>query len=419
MAPGASPLRHSFFLAAYTPPLRNQAQETERKNDMASIYVFDPDTAEYLGEVDAYTSCVLERSWQGVGDCQIVMDTRCAGAELLQVGRIITVGNAWHKAAILTAERLDGARGSHRRTLTGVELKGIARLRITVPPTAQEDPDALGYDRVIGAGEEVLRHYAEKHMVNPTSEYRKIPLLELEPAADPPRGKETPWQTRYENLQDVLTDIAEYCDIGWNVAMDYPRRRWLLTVSEGRDLTVGRDGAETFVAFEEDFRNLTTSSYTYDRGGYTNALYLGGAGEDENRLVIVRYVDEEHNVLEEPLSGLARAEEMIDVGNVELPDEAEYEGLHKYVSGFSPLRTLTAQISPAGPFVYEADWDLGDKVTVQVRDAAVGLSVRMDARILTIEETYERGGQSLRVTFGKEEPTIGQALRQAQRQTVR
>ena len=418
MAPGASPLRHSFFLAAYTPPLRNQAQETERKNDMASIYVFDPDTAEYLGEVDAYTSCVLERSWQGVGDCQIVMDTRCAGAELLQVGRVITIGNAWHKAAILTAERLDGARGSHRRTLTGVELKGIARLRITVPPTAQEDPDALGYDRVIGAGEEVLRHYAEKHMVNPTSEYRKIPLLELEPAADPPRGKETPWQTRYENLQDVLSDIAEYCDIGWNVAMDYPRRRWLLTVSEGRDLTVGREGAETFVAFEEDFRNLTTSSYTYDRGGYTNALYLGGAGEDENRLVIVRYVDEEHNVLEEPLSGLARAEEMIDVGNVELPDEAEYEGLHKYVSGFSPLRTLTAQISPAGPFVYETDWDLGDKVTVQVRDAAVGLSVRMDARILTIEETYERGGQSLRVTFGKEEPTIGQALRQLRRTPV-
>ena len=386
---------------------------------MASIYVFDPDTAEYLGEVDAYTSCVLERSWQGVGDCQIVMDTRCAGAELLQVGRIVTIGNAWHKAAILTAERLDGARGSHRRTLTGVELKGIARLRITVPPTAQEDPDALGYDRVIGAGEEVLRHYADRHMVNPTSEYRKIPLLELEPAADPPRGRETPWQTRYENLQDVLTDIAEYCDIGWNVAMDYPRRRWLLTVSEGRDLTVGREGAETFVAFEEDFRNLTTSSYTYDRGGYTNALYLGGAGEDENRLVIVRYVDEEHELLEEPLSGLARAEEMIDVGNVELPDEAEYEGLHKYVSGFSPLRTLTAQISPAGPFVYETDWDLGDKVTVQVRDAAVGLSVRMDARVLTVEETYERGGQSLRVTFGKEEPTIGQALRQAQRQTVR
>ena len=419
MAPGASPLRHSFFLAAYTPPLRNQAQETERKNDMASIYVFDPDTAEYLGEVDAYTSCVLERSWQGVGDCQIVMDTRCAGAELLQVGRIITVGNAWHKAAILTAERLDGARGSHRRTLTGVELKGIARLRITVPPTAQEDPDALGYDRVIGAGEEVLRHYADRHMVNPTSEYRKIPLLELEPAADPPRGKETPWQTRYENLQDVLTDIAEYCDIGWNVAMDYPRRRWLLTVSAGRDLTVGNAESESFVAFEEDFRNLTTSSYTYDRGGYTNALYLGGAGEDENRLVIVRYVDEEHELLEEPLSGLARAEEMIDVGNVELPDEAEYEGLHKYVSGFSPLRTLTAQISPAGPFVYEADWDLGDKVTVQVRDAAVGLSVRMDARVLTVEETYERGGQSLRVTFGKEEPTIGQALRQAQRQTVR
>lgn len=56
---------------------------------------------------------------------------------------------------------------------------------------------------------------------------------------------------------------------------------------------------------------------------------------------------------------------------------------------------------------------------MQVRDAAVGLSVRMDARILTIEETYERGGQSLRVTFRQGGATIGQALRQAQRQTVR
>lgn len=386
---------------------------------MASLYVFDPDTAEYLGEVDAYTSCVLERSWQGVGDCQIVMDTRCAGADLLQVGRVITIGNAWHKAAILTAEKLDGARGSHRRTLTGAELKGIAALRITVPPTAQEDPDALGYDRVQGTGEEVLRHYAARHLVSPFSEYRKIPLLELEPQADPPRGRETPWQTRYENLQDVLTDIAQYCDIGWNVAMDYPNRRWLLTVSAGRDLTVGNAESESFVAFEEDFRNLTTSSYTYDRGRYTNALYLGGAGEDENRLVIVRYVDEEHELLEEPLSGLARAEKMIDVGNVELPDEAEYEGLHKYVSSFSPLRTLTAQISPTGPFSYEMDWDLGDKVTVQLRDAAVGLSVRMDARVLSVEETYERGGQTLRVTLGKEEPTIGQVLREQARQPVR
>lgn len=386
---------------------------------MASIYVFDPDTAEYLGEVDAYSSCVLERSWQKVGSCQIVMDTRCAGADLLQVGRVITIGNAWHKAAILTAEKIDGSRGSHRRTLTGVELKGVSKLRVTVPPTAQEDPGALGYDRVQGAGEEVMRHYVLRHLVNPSSEFRKIPLLEQEPLASPPRGRATPWQTRYENLQDVLCDIAEYCDIGWNVAMDYPNRRWLLTVSAGRDLTVGNVGSESFVAFEEDFRNLTTSGYTYDRGRYTNALYLGGAGEDENRLVIVRYVDEEHELLEEPLSGLARAEEMIDVGNVELPDEAEHEGLHKYVSSFSPLRTLTAQISPTGPFSYETDWDLGDKVTVQVRDAAVGLSVRMDARILTVEEVYERGGQRLSVTFGKEEPTIAEVMRGNQRQPVR
>jgi hypothetical protein len=384
----------------------------------ASIYVFDAHTAEYIGEVDAYASLIFKRSWQGVGDVQIVLDSRCADADLLQVGRVITVGNAWHKAALLTAEKLDGARGSRRRTLTGVELKGIAGLRLTVPPTAQEDPDALGYDRVSGAGEAVLRHYAARHMTSPAQAQRAFPLLALEEAADPLRGRETPWQTRYENLADVLSDIAEWCDLGWNVSMDYPNRRWLLTVDGGRDLTVG-SGADSFVAFEEDFRNLTTSSYSYDRGKYANTLYLGGAGEDENRLVLVRCVDEEHNVLEEPLSGLSRAEEMIDVGNVELPEEVEYEGLHKYVSSFKPLRTLSAKISPTGPWAYEADWDLGDKVTVQVRDAAIGLSVRMDARVLAVEEVHERGGQRLNVTFGKEEPTIGEVVRENARKPVR
>lgn len=385
---------------------------------MASIYVFDEHTAEYLGEVDAYTSFVFTRKWQDVGDFQVVIDSRCPNADLLQVGRIITVGNAWHKAAMITAEKLDGSRGSHKRTLTGMELKGIARHRITVPPTAQEDPDALGYDRVMGTGEQVMRHYVDRHMASPASGYRKMPLLQMEDIADPPRGKQTPWQTRYEKLDDVLCDIAQWCDMGFGVSMDYPNKRWLFTVDGGRDLTQG-NGTDTFVAFEEDFSNLTTSSYTFDRSKYTNSLYLGGAGEDESRLVLVRYVDEEHNLQDEPIAGLDRVEEMIDVGNIEVPDEVEYEGLHKYISSFKALRTLTGKISPIGPFVYETDWDLGDKVTVQVRDASVGLSVRMDARVLVVEEVYERGGQQLRVTFGKEAPTIAAVVRDGARGPVR
>ena len=56
---------------------------------------------------------------------------------------------------------------------------------------------------------------------------------------------------------------------------------------------------------------------------------------------------------------------------------------------------------------------------MQLRDPAVGLNVRLDARILTVEETRERGGLRLSVTFGKEEPTIGDALRGMQREPVK
>lgn len=56
---------------------------------------------------------------------------------------------------------------------------------------------------------------------------------------------------------------------------------------------------------------------------------------------------------------------------------------------------------------------------MQLRDPAVGLDVRLDARILAVEETRERGGLRLSVTFGKEEPTIGDALRGMQREPVK
>ena len=63
--------------------------------------------------------------------------------------------------------------------------------------------------------------------------------------------------------------------------------------------------------------------------------------------------------------------------------------------------------------------EVPDKVTVQLRAPAVGLDVRLDARILAVEETRERGGLRLSVTFGKEEPTIGDALRGIQREPVK
>ena len=374
------------------------------------IFVYDESLTQ-VGLISEYESFIIERSHFSIGQFTLTVPETAVDADKLEDGRIITLGQSDCRAGIVRSIEANESRDEKIITIQGYMLKGLTRLRIIVPPTLTEDPEALGWDRTSGTAEEVYRHYIEKHITNPTDANRKIPLVVLDDLADPPRGIETPWQCQHdETLPDVLEEIGEWTDVGWDIRLDITNKKMVFVVIPGRDKTLDNTEGNSPVLFAYEMDNITVSRYLEDKSEYTNSLYIGGAGEDENQLVLTAYVDEAGAQLDTPLSGWERRESWISAGNIDDPQNLIYEGLHKYSDSRKLIQGLEGQVTPFGSFVYSVDWDVGDKVTLIVN--VLGTRKRLDSRITLVREIYERSSAAIEVTVGSSELTVKDRLKE-------
>lgn len=376
------------------------------------IYVFDQQFKVHaiLGN---YTSLIFNRLWHGIGGFEIRIHPHAYNADRLQRGRIITLSKQWHKAGIITGIKLTNERGKKELLVTGRQLKGITAYRNIRPPTEEQVPGSYGWDRATGTAEEVMQHYINRHMVNPFDANRKIEQLSLEPQGDPSRGIIVPWSARWEPLSKHLEEISAWCDAGWNISFDYPNRHWLWTYEPGRDLAYGNPSI-TYVAFDDRYGALRNVQYTADYADYANTFEIGGAGEDEARLIQTVYTDEAMNQLAEPLKGVDRIESFVDAGNIDMPDDLIAEGLHRIRKSAKPIRAIEAQVSPED---YETKWDLGDRTTIALHASHTGVDAFTHERITAVQEGYTRGECRLTVTWGEDAPVIADALERMKYQT--
>lgn len=375
------------------------------------LWVYGPDLAP-LAVIPSAESVIFTRSFSEIGEFQLTMSAARSEGAALQRGRIVLLGGRADRAAVLTGRSISSARGRTELTVTGVPLKGLLAYRTIVPPTKTEDASAYGWDRVAEApGETLLRHYVEKHAVSPVDANRALPFLTLEPARESPLGTSAPWQARWSALSDELRDICQWTGLGYNVDLDVKNRQMIFRTLQGRDRT-GEDGSLTRVVFSPAFHNVSAVSYEEDDSAATNTVYALGAGEDENQVVRILYTTDGGDKAAAAHTGLARRETTLSVGNLSLPDDIDAEGYHRAKNSARRLKTLTASILPHGPFAYGKDWELGDKVLVQLSLPALGEAVSMAAPITQVTEVYERDGLDprLEVTFGEGPVSLAQAI---------
>ena len=372
------------------------------------LWIYDT-SLQPVGLVTSATSVLFNRSLSGIGTVEVRAPASLTQASVLRPGRILRLGGRSDMGALLTARAIETTREGQTLTVTGVQLKGLLSSRVIVPPTATEDATAYGYDRIAAcAGETVLRHYIEKHAIHPTDTNRALPLLALE-ESDGERGTETPWSARWSVLSDELEDICEWTGIGYNIDLELgatPAMR--VKVIPGRDLSAG----VSRVVFSPDFRTVYDVSYTDDPSAARNTTYALGAGEDEDQVVRIVYTNPDGEQAEGPITGFARTESTLSVGNLSDPEEIDAETTHSLQESARELRTLTATVRSGGHARYRTDWDLGDKVLVQLRLPALGETVSMAAVITNVLESYERGSAAPRldVTFGSAPVTVSRAI---------
>jgi len=338
-----------------------------------------------LGEIDNYESLQWIRRFYRAGEFELHIHIGKRHTEQLVHDCVIMVNNQPDKAGLIVhREMVQDEKGVETVVVRGPTLGGILDRRITVTET---------YDRIKGNAETVMKHYVRQHLVDGIYPARKIPFLICAPNLQ--RGKYTPWQTRYEPLDEVIQQIAQWCDIGWHIRLDVHTKKWVFDVIEGRNLTTSQQTLPP-VIFSHEYDNILSQQYIDSYYPYKNVGYAGGKGEKEDRLIqqIGKGV------------GLSRREGFIDCSSAE--DAAELIAMgNQKLAERGRIHSYEGKILNTGSFQYEKDWNVGDVVTLQ--NKKWGLT--MDSRITEVKEIYEPESK-LEIVLGNEIPTINQFVKQ-------
>jgi len=353
---------------------------------------------ELLGEVASYKSLRLRRKFREVGDFEMVLSLSHPMAERLGREQILCPVGQMHKAMLI--EEVTRNEGTDQIHVKGYTLSGLLRRRVCVPPDG--GAGSYGYDRIISDAESVMRHYVENNIINPESSARKISCITLE-ATNGHRGKtNVPWSARFEQLDELLASIGTYCDSGYVLVPDLAKKKLVFTYLPGRDRT-GADGHR--VTFALNMGNVTGTTLTENSQQAKNAAIVGGAGEDEKRMILTVCPGGE--------TGLDRREMFVDAGSRDDATELNEEG-ERRLAEKTANRTIKAEVIDTPSCRYGEHWDLGDLVTVVARGA------QMNARITQVQESHEANrAVRLEVTFGDPPGGIEKVLRDRTRTIVR
>lgn len=247
----------------------------------------------------------------------------------------------------------------------------------------------FGWDRFTGSAESAYLHYAGGNLIAPQDDARAMPGLVA--AQDLERGAVLPWQARFDKLDALFGQIGEATEVGWDITPDFENERFVFGAWQGRDLTGG-----TVAVISEKMGNASEVQLKRSLTGSANAAYVGGAGEDENRLILC--VSGEHE-------GTERRETWAEAGSIDDAELLRLYGRDK-LEAAADKTTLTATLIDSGACRCGRDYDVGDKVLVL---DAFGSSVA--ARITELKQTYENGKRTLAATFGDATASLGTVLK--------
>ncbi|UOQ93421.1 hypothetical protein MUO14_24140 [Halobacillus shinanisalinarum] len=368
------------------------------------IRVYDKYLTE-LDEVHDYISLQFPRNYYEIGNFEIHINRYAHGVESFQEGNIIILGKQTHKAGIILSREIaldENGKATENWIFKGTTLKGLMRRRETKPPEHTDQ------DRKSGDAETVMKHYVDRHFVNPDDRARKMPRLVI--AHNRHRGDHISWESRYKKVSDELTTIGKLTGIGWKVDVDLVNKQFIFDVMDGRDLTEGNNEGNDPVFFSPEYGTVETQRFSSSRIDSANVGFVGGQGEGEDREIIIVG----------NITGWERVETFIDARDVDDETgegdngESLKERGQRKLNDMAPqfhfeAQLLTPTFTEASnpfalktPFEYEKDFDLGDRVNVDNRD----WGITMKAPITAFLEVHEVGGFRLEATYGESVPTL-------------
>lgn len=371
----------------------------------------------YYGIITNFESLICVWNYYECGTFELNINKSKANTSKLVKDNMLIVNKRDDKILIIDKCETSTEKNSKTLKVTGHCIKALTKRRIIA---------TNGYDRVSETeAENIQKHYIQKHLVESYYDDIRTPERDIswvEVASTQNRGVKTVWQARLTNLHDELKHISEDTGLGWYGYLDRNKKKIIFDSLRGTDRTVNQveeankheflsqftheelqqytheqlQGTikHPYIVFSEKKNNLINGKTTDDNTNYKNVGYVAGKGENEDRLIIVIG---EH-------TGFDRREVLIDLNNIEEPDELRTEG-QKKLDEYKIIKSVEGKVYQIPNMEYEKDFFLGDLVTLESD------GIYEDKRIVQVKEIYERNNKSVELGFGDKIPTLAEKIK--------
>lgn len=372
---------------------------------------------ELLGIITNYESLICIWNYYECGTFELTINKNKANTNKLKKDNMLIVNKRDDKILLIDKVVTDTNKNSKTMKVTGTCIKGITKRRILA---------TNGYDRVSeDYAENIQKHYLKKHLVesyydNIRTPERDISWIKIAPTQN--RGIKTVWQARLTNLHDEEKHISEDTGLGWYGYLSRKEKCIYFDSLKGTDRTVNQVENQStheflkdftheqlqaytheqlqgtirhpYIIFSEKKKNLLEGKTTDDNSNYKNVGYVAGKGENEDRLIIVLG----------DATGFDRREVLIDLNNIEEPDELKTEG-QKKLDTYKIIQSIEGKVYQIPNMEWEKDFFLGDLVTLESD------GIYEDKRIIQAKEIYERNNKTVELGFGDKVPSLGEEIK--------
>lgn len=372
---------------------------------------------ELLGIITNFESLICVWNFYECGTFELTINKNKANTSKLKKDNLLIVNKRDDKILLIDKVVTTTEKNSKTLKVTGTCVKGITKRRIIA---------TNGYDRVEETeAENIQKHYLKKHLIesyydNIRTPERDISWVKIAPSKN--RGIKTVWQARLTNLHDEEKHISEDTGLGWYGYLDRNEKCVYFDSLKGTDRTVNQiENPNTheflskftheelqaytheqlqgtikhpYIIFSEKKKNLIDGKTTNDWSNYKNVGYVAGKGENEDRLITVLG----------NATGFDRREVLIDLNNIEDPDELNSEG-QKKLDTYKTIQSIEGKVYQIPNMEYEKDYFLGDLVTLESD------GIYEDKRIIQAKEIYERNNKTVELGFGDKVPTLGEEIK--------
>jgi len=333
------------------------------------IRILDADT-NLIAEIDVFDSLEWNRNFYGVGIFNLQLSYNAPYATELQKNRLLMLNNETNKVGIIKQIKYSQSGNEEKLTVTGYELKGILKQRITIPPAGTSHQSFTS-----AKAETVMKDMVEHNCLNIAG----MEFDNLNITTDQSRGTTLTLKTRYKKLADEIEKIGRISELGHIITLNTLTNKWDFEILVTTDKSAS-------VFFSPDFNNLEKQDYINSDINSSNYAIVGGQGQAELRTIIEKgtaLLDVEKSVM------FVDARDIDDADDLESRADQKLSATQTVISYSCFITNVT--------FVYEIDWDLGDIVTV--KNDKLGINEQL--QIQNVTEWYTAGNiRRLNVTFG-------------------